>query len=251
MPLASIQHLENVPCVQACARCHRFVGTLQSQLRHLACIQVDDTPAGDGAADTSGGAGAGTGAGTGAGAAGGGAGAGCAGAGGAGAGGAVGNTGAGEGTKGAGTATADAATLLSDKSPLPFVDESAAELSPIIPCSTGCGLMYCSEACLLEDKAAHHSKLCPGVEVPDAPLGSSPWRIYEMQAAATNDILLVGAKVFANVVARWEANGHDLKDAMMPYTVFHARPWWEARVRVSTGVQPPNPSHLCCHCRCR
>lgn len=161
MPLASIQHLANTGMVQACGLCHRFVGTLVSQMAHLAGSSTSQAPW--------------------------------------------------------------------DALSLPAVDDSVAVLSEVEPCPGGCGTLYCSRECMVTAATAHHAMLCPGPAVEGAPLGSSAWRVFEMQAASTNDILVVGARVFAHIVGTWEANGGDLAAAMMPYTVFHARPWWEVR----------------------
>ena len=112
---------------------------------------------------------------------------------------------------------------------MPGISADQAVLSNTIACPGGCGAVFCSQACMKHSSIKHHALLCPGPRDPAAPFGGGVFRLFRSQAAATNDILILGAQCIAEVVSHWEANGHDVEQAMKPFAVFYSRPWWEVR----------------------
>eukprot|EP00743_Colponemidia_sp_Colp-15_P005501 GILK01005916.1.p1 GENE.GILK01005916.1~~GILK01005916.1.p1 ORF type:complete len:457 (-),score=81.57 GILK01005916.1:92-1462(-) len=105
---------------------------------------------------------------------------------------------------------------------LPGVTETESHLSDIFPCPQKCDAVFCSQACFEDAFADYHNLTCTK---------SLPWNhpLVEFKTLCheTNEIFLLGAKVYAKIINEFERNGHDMEKAMAPYKVFHSQLWWE------------------------
>jgi hypothetical protein len=50
--------------------------------------------------------------------------------------------------------------------------------------------------------------------------------LFSHQALAANEMLLFAGKVIGRIIEAWVKNGNNLEEALRPFTVLHSAPWW-------------------------
>ena len=100
-------------------------------------------------------------------------------------------------------------------------------------CARDCGELYCSEACRDAAWAGGHCHLCVG-HVSEAEAADHPMVRFKVNAASSNEILLLAGAVVADMLVRYEADrsaglGAGVSapfDGGLPYGVFVRNLWW-------------------------
>lgn len=119
---------------------------------------------------------------------------------------------------------------------LPCCNEFSA--LPVVPCTSQCGKLYCSEACRDAAWTRHHSLLCAGLVGDD---GAQPLADFYQHAEEYNDVFILAAQVVATALlaaqhelgqppdastpasACWAA----LLKGWQPFAMGHKGLWWE------------------------
>lgn len=101
--------------------------------------------------------------------------------------------------------------------------QGGGKLSNIL-CAAGCGEPYCSEECREESWRKHHKFLCVG------PVNDSahPLLLFKKHAILHSEVFLQAAMIISIIISEWQQNGRDLQRAMLPFSVYHKKVWWEA-----------------------
>jgi hypothetical protein len=94
-----------------------------------------------------------------------------------------------------------------------------------------CGETYCSKVCQEVAWSQHHWLLCgatvtPGHEADDINIVE----LFNSQALANNEILLLAGRVFARILSTFKRNGGDLAQAVRPFARFQSAPWFDVLV---------------------
>ena len=119
----------------------------------------------------------------------------------------------------------------------------AAVMTPLVPCTMGCGELYCTPECREQHWARGHRLLCVG-HISESEAATHPLVLYKMHAVQTNEIFLLVADVVALVLTRFEANGGDLAAALLPFRDFVQRPWWEVATNPDPRSDPVAFQHM-------
>jgi hypothetical protein len=186
-PLVAIQSVFNKSQTLVCSNCHRFVGDLNLQANLLTKVvsRVDIMNSGDSQDKVT-----------------------------------VedGNEVADSGKNTMDTLSVPAPTLSENES---FASFSSYASCPCVLCPLGCGEIYCSQACVAENKRRGHDLLCTGPHASDHPIVQ-----FKTHAVSTNEIFLFAAVVAVEYISRYKVF-KDVEKAWSPFSKFVQLPWWE------------------------
>ncbi|PRP86296.1 hypothetical protein PROFUN_05437 [Planoprotostelium fungivorum] len=115
--------------------------------------------------------------------------------------------------------------------PTPQVSLLSAGNVETFECAMGCGEMYCSDACRAEAFQRHHRFLCVGQLTSQ----NHPLFKFKQQAMRDHEIFLLGAQAICVIIGRWETNGGDFTDAILPFAVYPKKAWWDVAC-IDSGV---------------
>ena len=115
----------------------------------------------------------------------------------------------------------------------------------VVPCKYGCGEFYCSEDCRdIHWERKGHKWLCTG-PVREDEIETHPLIKFKVHATQTNEIFLMVANLFANIVQEAEDSirktpslliDQALRAASAPYEGYVRQDWWDAAVAPSKKV---------------
>lgn len=126
-----------------------------------------------------------------------------------------------------------------------YVTESFEELSGVVPCSGKCGELYCCEECREQHWTVKgHRFLCTG-HISDEEAEDHPLFQFKMHAISTNEIFLMIADMFAEIIAYCEMKKENdgtpvidsAKEIISRYSSFVRKRWWDA-VQAPKGQKP-------------
>lgn len=109
------------------------------------------------------------------------------------------------------------------------------KLSDVIPCSSHCGEIYCTESCRYDHFSSGHKILCTG-RVSDEEAESHPLILFKKHAVETNEIFLLVADVFARICLTVEENSSSrgqqlaVTEALHPYESYVRNLWWDVAI---------------------
>jgi len=113
----------------------------------------------------------------------------------------------------------------------------------IIPCKYGCGEFYCSNSCCNSHWESYHKLLCTG-QISESEAISNPLILFKQHAIRSNEIFLLCADVFAkacitieNGLNKGQSIDEAVNDAVVPYSSYVRKLWWDAAV-ASSGTNP-------------
>ena len=98
--------------------------------------------------------------------------------------------------------------------------------SELFLCRHNCGEIYCSKQCADDHFTAGHQHLCTGL-IPDEQASTHPLIAFKLHAIETNEVFLMVADVFANLIAKKTSEGVSLEESVSFFRQYVHNPWWE------------------------
>lgn len=96
----------------------------------------------------------------------------------------------------------------------------------ICGCASTCGELYCSEYCRDLHHRNGHMLLCTGaITEQEAP--THPLILFKTYAIETNEVFLLVAEVFANIISRLLIDQVPPEEAVSFFRSYVHEPWWE------------------------
>eukprot|EP01117_Protostelium_nocturnum_P017316 TRINITY_DN7035_c0_g1_i1.p1 TRINITY_DN7035_c0_g1~~TRINITY_DN7035_c0_g1_i1.p1 ORF type:complete len:452 (+),score=131.05 TRINITY_DN7035_c0_g1_i1:106-1461(+) len=112
-----------------------------------------------------------------------------------------------------------------------FLPNSSNSSVQTFDCGLGCGESYCSDACRAEAFQKHHRFLCVGA----LQTQHHPLFYFKQHALQNHELFLLGAQAICVMIGRWEANGGNFEDAILPFATFPKRFWWDVAT-IDSGI---------------
>lgn len=114
--------------------------------------------------------------------------------------------------------------------------------SDVVPCTSLCGEIYCSEICRYEHYTSGHKLLCTG-NISDNEAAKHPLILFKKHAIETNEIFLLVADVFAKIClfveerSRFMDHQTTVSEALLPYEGYVRGKWWDVAIATEGDSQ--------------
>ncbi|PHJ17946.1 histone lysine set [Cystoisospora suis] len=95
-------------------------------------------------------------------------------------------------------------------------------LGPVLPCTRGCGAVYCSSTCRsIAETLRHHRLVCTDAD----PTRVRAWKAFTRHAMKYHENFILGGLTFAQIICDVRYGGKTVEEAMRPFLGFHAKRW--------------------------
>jgi len=96
----------------------------------------------------------------------------------------------------------------------------------ICGCVNTCGELYCSDYCRDLHYRNGHMLLCTGA-ITEQEASTHPLILFKTYAVETNEVFLLVAEVFANIISKFTIDKVPIEEAVSFFRGYVHNPWWE------------------------